>query len=767
MEGREMSETLERIKSRLFDVEFVTKKEWWGKETTILTDDRVRQEPLIVRKAMAIDHVLNNMPVEIKPDELVVGVANMAMIGFGHVFPEYALPEEKEEAAKKSLNELSVWGHHPVRYDKLLSVGLSGVRQEVLGRIKEETSRAEPSQKKLDLYRAMIISLNAVRDLAHRYSQLTLEEALKEKDAARQRDLLDISEICSRVPELPAQTFQEALQSFWLTYAAYHSCLEYLPAGRSDQYLYPYFKKDVDEGRLTMDRARDLVGSWLAKFSERVQTRKEHWEDHYTFGDFSQGGDPTDATVNIELENDEEYNYGTSANHWLMNMILGGLTPDGKDATNELTYIILDCWGKLELVVPVMSVRFHRQSPDALYEACARIVRCGSGEPAIYNDEPIIEGLLKLGIPIEEARDYSNDGCWEVLIPGKTDFAYVHVEVLQLLEYVFTRGYSLVRDSKEGLDTGDPCSFAGFEEFYEAFRTQLYRQLDHVIDNKLRYYGEVSKIAPDPLLSALMDNCIEKGLDLTEGGAKYKFYVPIITGLSHCADSLAVVKKLVFEEKSLSMADLVDAMKSNFAERESLRQMVLNRAPKFGNDTEYVDRLASKVLADAAEKVAQRRQEIGWLTMPLAIGTFENYAKFGHSVGASADGRMARETISSNYSPSTGMDRTGPTAAIRSVVSADLLPYINGCPLDMQVNSNEVSGESGVHRLVALMKSFMELGGIILTITGASEEMLRDAKVNPDRHKGLRVRMGGLSAYFIALSDKQQDIMIERVKHGV
>ncbi|MCL4441179.1 MAG: pyruvate formate lyase family protein, partial [Firmicutes bacterium] len=563
---------IDKIKERLFNYEFVTKKEWWGSGTTILTDEQVKSEPLIIRKALATGYVLRNLPVEIKADELIVGVANMAMVGFGHVFPDYALPEEKEAAAKIALNEMSVWGHIPINYEKLLGLGLSGLRKQVTEKLAEELARENPDTKKMNLYHAMILTLNALRDFAQRYSEAALAKALEEQDAVRRQELLKISEICSRVPEQPAETLWEALQSFWLTFAALHSCLEHIPTGRSDQYLYPYFQKDIDSGRLSVEQAKDLLGSWMAKFGERVQLKAEHWEDHFTYGDFSQGGDPVDASVNITLDNSESYNYGISANHWLINMILGGQTRDGKDATNELTYLLLEVWGYLEAVVPVMSVRFHQNSPHRLYEACARILRKGAGEPAIYNDEPIIEGFVKMGIPVEDARDYANDGCWETLIPGKTDFSYSHAEVLLLLEYVFNRGISLLRGTKEGLDTGDPTEFADFEEFYQAFKTQLDARLNHLIDNKLKYYAELYKIAPDPLISSMLDGPIEKGLDLSEGGASYIIHSPIITGLANCVDSLAAVKKLVYEEKAVTMAELIEALKANFEGREPLRQ---------------------------------------------------------------------------------------------------------------------------------------------------------------------------------------------------
>ena len=268
-------------------------------------------------------------------------------------------------------------------------------------------------------------------------------------------------------------------------------------------------------------------------------------------------------------------------------------------------------------------------------------------------------------------------------------------------------------------------------------------------------------------MSTIFDDCIEKGLDLTNGGAVYTFFSPIVTGLANCVDSLASIKKLVYEEKVITMKELIEAIRTNFEGREPLRQMLINKVPKFGNDDPYVDEIASRVLREIAEATKEIGKTAEGLYMPLAIGTFENFARFGHNIGASADGRLYQDAIGANYSPSIGMDKKGPTAVILSISHANLLPYVNGCPLDIQINSNEVEGEAGVARIAALITSFLELGGVILTITGVSEEMLRDAQQNPEKHKGLRVRLGGLSAYFIALPPNVQEIIIRRTRHSV
>lgn len=766
----------ERIKKRLFEKDFYTKIEWWGKNETILTSDEIKEEPLVVRKALAIQHLLRGMPTELKPDELVVGKINMLSVGYGREFPEYALPEEKEAGRLAGFSEKNVAAKHPADYAKLLRVGMKGIKEEIYGVIERELAKENPDEEKLNLWRAMIISVDSVVDLAHRYAELCLKQAKKENDPQRVKELLEMARICNKVPEYPAESYHEALQSFWFFFASLHSCMEEVAVGRPDQYFYPYYKKDIESGKLTVEQAEELTGSWLVKFSERVQLDPEHWEfDHMTAIDENYDGGCLDDAANVfSMENAEEYNLGTSANHWEQNVILGGVNADGSDATNDLTYIILRQWAYFELVSPVMSVRFHENSPRKLYEECARILRNGSGEPTIYNDEPIIQGLVDSGVPLEEARGYSNDGCWEVLIPGKTNYQYGHIQVLLLLEYLLARGESMVRGQKEAPDFGDPLKFETFEDLYAAFLESIKYDVDRIMKLRIGYWQERYKIAPSVLFSAFLDNCIEQGLDIANGGAKYSLYTFLITGLANCVDSLVAIKKFVYEDKSITMADLIDALKNDFADNEPLRQMLIHRAPKFGNDDKYADDLAARLMKDFEDIVNERaaqpdvaeKAEDGFI-VNVGCGTFESYANFGHRCGASADGRHSQETVSSNYSPSVGLDINGPTAAIKSITHPYIVPYYSGGPIDMQINSNDVAGEDGVKRVESLIESFLKLGGIMMTVTGTSTETLLDAQEHPEKYPGLRVHLGGLSAYFIALAKDQQDIIIHRTKHSL
>jgi pyruvate-formate lyase len=447
-------------------------------------------------------------------------------------------------------------------------------------------------------------------------------------------------------------------------------------------------------------------------------------------------------------------------------MIIGGQDETGKDATNDLTYMLLDLWSAFELVVPVLSVRLSPGSPKKLFESCAAaIIANGSGEPALYNDETIIAGLVKSGIPVEEARGYSNDGCSEALIPGKSECSLFDIEALQLLEYVLNRGKSILRNEQEGIDTGDPAQFGSFEELYAALIRQITYSVQRSIENKVKHYGKVSEIAPVPLLSSLMDDCIQKGRDVTQGGARYIFHWPSVAGASHCVDSLAAIKKVVFEERKTSLADIVDSLKKNFEGNEALRRTLSNSVPKYGNDQPYVDEILTRLSTDIKGILNGFQEKYDWIKLNPNFSTGERYAVFGKRIGASADGRKAGEPIGSNLSPSIGMDKNGPTAALLSASRINHRDYMTGSPIDLALNVDEVEGEIGSDLIESLMRAFLELGPTILTLRVASPKTYRDAQLSPEKHKSLRVRVGGFSTYFITLSPYQQEVMINRLMH--
>lgn len=779
-----LTKKLKKLEDRLFNVEYYDPGKWYFADTNILEiegNEFLRDEPMVVRKAYAHQYICHNLPVIIKPDELIVGCPNQNSVGWGSTIPKYFDKDEEDRAAMHELNESSIWGHHPPAFDKIIDNGITGVKAEVEDALQRELEKDITDQMSVNEYRAMLIALDGVSDYARRYSDEALRMACECEDGERRTELLKIYEICKRVPLHPARTLQEASQSYWLIYSVVNSGGEFIPLGRADQYLYPYYQKDMDAGRITEEDAYNIIGSFLVKCNERIIIDTKKAENHYTFGLFSQGivfdeetkenninGTGGFAQRGLKWRDDEDinseanYNYGQSGNDWLMNCMVGGVHADGTDATNKISYMFVELMNAMNLLMPTLGARVHEDTPESFLKLLAEVLRYGQGEPIIYNDRTIIPGFVDLGIPVEEARDYCSDGCWETLLPGKSHFSYAHIMNLQCLEWTLNRGITVKTGAKDGLDTGDPIGFQTFDEFYEAYKKQMDHQIDFQCARRIENLGLSYMIAPDPLFSSITRDCVKNGRDISQDGARYIFHMILVTGLADTVDSMAVIKKLVFDERRVSMEELLAAMKDNWKGHERLRAMAQNMVPKFGNDEDYTDDLAVRLLKDFEDKVQEWKERHEKVLFPCGIGTFENYAVLGRDTAATPNGREDWEALAPNYSPVAGADLNGPTSVIKSISKPDLKRYYAGTPVDIAVNSNEFEGGAGVIRLKDLIESFCELGGQVMTITSTNVEDLKDAKVHPERHKDLRVRMGGLSAYFIAMAPIQQDNIIRR-----
>lgn len=754
---------LEILKKQLFDGFFV-KKEWWGDDLTILDQEGVEKKPLIMRKALAFEKVCREMPIEVKNHELIVGIATMSSVAFGHCFPRYETDEEAERFAKISLDRKSVWGHHLPYYPKVLEKGYTGIIADI-DKALSETSKDD--QEKRNFLEAARYTLEAAMEVPRRYAEHIASMVETEADPQRRSELLEIIRICKKVPKYPAETFHEALQSVWFVHLLLHSTLSYTPLGRIDQYLWPYYENDIKNGKLTKDFAKELIGSFLIKFNERTQFLKEHMENHTSFGDWSQGGDPDEPTAHFNMENDSDYTFGQSANHWLQSAVVGGLGPDGKDATNELSYMFIEVINQLELVSPMLGARLHKDSPKEFLKFVSEALCEGGAQPVLFNDDVITKGLIeRLNIPASDAFDYSSDGCWEVLIYGKTEYTYGHIELLTCMEALINRGRSIVSGRMIGKDNGDILEkLDNFEAFYQAFMEQVKYRVDKAIQNKIKYYDEVHKIAPEPFLSALVQDCIENGRDMTDKGARYRIYSLFATGLSHCIDSLSTIKKVVYDEKIISLPEVVRAIKANWEGYEGLRQICLNKVPKYGNDDKYADDILVRFLTDFCDYADEWNKKIDWIKISAGVATFENYPRFGNNAWASFDGRFAHEAVSSNYSPAVGRDKQGPTAVLLSSTKFDLSRLNSGCPVDLRVTFNKETKEQNRDILLGFIESFIELGGNILTITKVDLETLKKAQKEPEKYLSLRVRLGGLTAYFVQLAKPQQDEYMRRTEH--
>ena len=756
----------ERARRRVMDGMF-SPKPTWGDGLTVMDDPKVRRQPLIIRQARAFEKVMREMPIAFGEDDLFAG--RMALespplvIGRG-TFPDYVTPEEAADAAAKGLSIKSVYGHIVPSYPRLLEKGLGGIKRDAQAQLARLAGLADSPevQEKRDFLEAVVITLDAVVALAHRWADLAEVEA-RRAGPARAMELWRIAEACQQVPENPPRSFFEALQSFWLVHVAFHTTLNHMAAGRFDQYMYPFYHCDLAAGVLIQEEAQGLLDFLWLKFNERALADREAveesvdvqaietslekaWRERSPFG----SGQKLEARDRIDANN-----------HWLQNVILGGQTPDGRDAANELSLMCLEAYRKLQMTNPVMTVRLHRSSPDWLVRKTCEVIREGGGMPAIFSDEVFVPALEAMGIPREDALDYTNDGCWETIVPGRTEFRFTRFGFLRCLEWALNRGRCRVDGKLEGLDTGDPRRFASFDEVLEAFKRQLDYMIRGIVEARVQGYGAVYDIAPQPFVSALLEGPIEKMTDMTRGGAKHVIYPLIADGVPHAVDSLVAVKKVIFEDRAATMAELIDALDANFEGREDLRQRLL-AAPKYGNDDDYADSVGRACLEYYVARTREHASRYPWMRFPTGVGTFSWYVAIGGGLGATPDGRLARQPVSSNFSPALGADLNGPAAAILSHAKMGLRDFPTGSPLDLRLDGNLFEGEEGLERLMALVRTFVEVGGSMLTLTIADVETLRAAQREPEKYRSLRVRMGGWSAYFTALSKEQQEHHIRR-----
>ena len=719
-------------------------------------DGRHLAEPLPVRKARAIALKLAHMPTDLWEGQLFAGSMTLEepRLHAEWGFPDYVTEAERAAAAERGLSIWSVFGHIVPDYPALLSKGLLGLRADA----EAQRPQAEKAEETAFLD-SVIVALDGVMEYAARLADRCQTEAEVHPDPGRAAEFGQMAANLRQAPAGPAQTFWQALQSVWLLHMIFHSTMDGNAMGRLDQTVWPYLKADLQAGRLDLDRAAELVDCFCLKFNERAETSERQRPEareaeqvdlrrrtrHYTSSQIGTNRDSLDAT-----------------NHWLQNIVVGGLTPEGRDGTNPLTLLLLESYRRNQMTNPLLSVRVHRRSPEDLVRRVCEVLKDGGGMPALFSDDALIAGLEQLGIPGPDARDYTNDGCWEVIIPGRTDFVFQRLSLMLCLDWALNRGRSRLDGSRQGPDTGDPRRFTAYEQVWQAFLTQLDAMVGRVVQRVIASANDRSTIAPVPLLSALVAGCLSSRRDLTAGGAKYRTFGMLAESAAHAIDSLAAIKTVVFEQGQATMSDLCDALDANFEGHEPLRAKLL-AAPKYGNDDDGADAVGQAVISAFTEIVARHaEQHRATIRFPCGVGTFSWYIGIGEGLAASPDGRLSGEPVSSNFSPALGRDLAGLPAAILSYGKMDHLRLPAGSPLDLRLARRLVLGEEGTARMAALIRSFVDTGGAIMTLTVADTEELRAAQREPDRYRSLRVRMGGWCAYFTMLSHEQQDHHIRR-----
>jgi formate C-acetyltransferase len=786
---------------RAFREELLAVKPFVCTERAKITTETYREnrdQPLALRRALMYQNVLEGMSIFIEPQTLLAG--NQASGNrCAPIFPEYAMDwviaeldefEQRDgdrfyitEENKRALREIApFWEHNTVKDRGLAAMPASArvfydlgiikaegnitsgdahvavdYRRMLLRGLKECKERAEEKLGSLDFtdyhnlaksyfYRAVIIVVDATRAFARRYAELARAMARETGDPRRQAELVELGRILDKVPYEGAETFHEAVQALWLV----HLCLQIesnghsLSYGRMDQYLYPYYEKDLAAGRVTEEGACELLTNlWLKTFTiNKIRS----WS-HTRFS----AGSPL-----------------------YQNVTVAGQTVDGKDAVNPLTYLILRSVAQTRLPQPNLTVRYHRGLDERFMAECIEVVRLGFGMPAFNSDEVIIPSFLTKGVKPEDAYDYSAVGCVEVAVPGKWGYRCTGMSFLNFPK-------SLLIALNDGLDPASGkrlCQGVGHFRDMQSF-DEVMAAWDRIIREFTRQCVIIDSVADtvlerdtaDILCSALCDDCLDRGLNLKEGGAVYDFISDLQVGIANLADSLSAIKKTVFEDKSLSAAQVWDALEANFEgpENERVRRLLL-AAPKYGNDDDYVDSLirqAYDVYIDEMKKYRNTRYGRGPIGGIYYAGTSSISANVpqGAGTGATPDGRKAGEPLAEGCSPSHAMDRRGPTAVFKTVSKLPTTEITGGVLLNQKLTPQMLEKEGDRKKLINLLRGFFNrLSGFHVQFNVVSRATLKDAQARPEAHRDLIVRVAGYSAFFNVLSRETQDDIIERTE---
>jgi len=743
-------------------------------------------QPAVLRQARALEHILGHISVRIEPDELLVGNATGKPLGAG-IYPEgiarrilgelpnlrqrdcntFAIAPDSERELVESilpywrgktiedrarelwspqvtanfervapfiLTEIAGIGHMLINHQRVLERGLQAIIEEA-GRKQQDAK--DKAQR--DFYEATGIAGQAVISWANRYA----DEAQRLADTAtgsRRDELLAIAEACRHVPAEPPQTFQEALQAvLFLHYATQIESWESaISLGRMDQFLYPAYSAETEAGQLSRDRALELLACFYIKLSHSIPL--------------------FDADVTLAFSGLTNF----------ANTVIGGVEGDGNDATNELSYLMLEAMKRVRTPQPNFGVRLSREAPREFRDAVVQAVSDGIGNLQFFNDDVVIASLTSRGIPLREAREYGIIGCVEQAVPGKS-FTSSDAALLNLplcLELALNGGRGRLFSDQLGLPTADPQRFTGIEEVIQAYRAQVEYLVSQMVEGLEGLAQAHAERRPVPLASSLTDDCLTRGLDLTAGGARYNFTGVQGVGTATVGDSLAAIDWLVFDQKRITMKELLAALDTDFEGQESLRQMLLNKAPKYGNDGDHADRfarLAAETYCRAVEK--HRNFRHGWYSPGLYSVT--THVAFGLMVGATPDGRHAGEPLSQGITPAPGRDRCGPTAALKSAAKLDHTLVSNGLALIQMLSLGASAREHASDVLGGLLEAYFTLGGQELQWNLVDRATLRAAQQDPEAYRGLVVRVAGYSALFTDLNRVVQDEIIARTEHNI
>jgi len=759
-------------------------------------------KPLLLKRALALFETLKRMTIFIEGGELIVGNHSSA-VRAAPIFPEYAVSwilDELDkfdkrpgdafylsEEVKKELQDICAYwqgktliergyalmpelireiheagiiraegnltsgdGHIAVNFEKILGVGIKGYTEQIRHYRKKLRLENQADLKKEQFYQALELGLDGITVFIERFENLALLLSETEKDTQRREELRRISNVCNNIKLYPPRNFYEALQLVYFIQLILQieSNGHSVSLGRLDQYLYVFYKADRDHSTISEAFASELLeNTWIKLYSINKIRPWSH----------------------------TRYSAGSPL---YQNVTIGGQKRNGVDAVNELSYLVLRSVGKMQLTQPNLSVRYHRGMSDDFMMACLKVIEEGFGMPAFKNDEIIVPSLINIGVEKEDAYDYSAIGCIEVAVPGKWGYRCTGMSFLNLMRVFLTAlndGYDTESGKTYHRGIGRFEDFKSFDEVMEAWKEQIkfYTRatvtVDTVVDTALE------ETVPDIVCSAFVDNCIEQGKTIKEGGAKYDFISGLQVGIANLGNSLAALKKLVFDEKRITKSQLMENLSNNFQgpDGERVRQMLLYSAPKYGNDDDFVDHLLKEAYLHFIYEIGKyhnTRYNRGPIGGGYYAGTSSISANVpsGSVVPATPDGRKAYTPLAEGSSPAAGSDIEGPTAVFKSVSKLPTEKILGGVLLNQKMSPLAMQNESSKKKLIMLLRTFFnDLKGWHVQYNIVSRKTLVDAKENPENYRDLVVRVAGYSAFFTTLAPEMQEDIISRTEHKI
>jgi len=747
--------------------------------------------PVSIRRAKAFEKILTEIPIYIDDEQLLVGdFAARPM--WAEWYPEFAVswvleemesgedffkPESSEigemkeicdywkgrtveaaylsclsEEEKKSFKEMGedgAWvigisalldrpgGYHVVSYDKLIKEGCIGILNKVEEELRVTSVKDDESFQKVNFLKTIGITYRAAGRYSKRYAALAREIA-KTAEKKRRLELERIAAICDWVPMNPARTFYEAVQTLWFVHVFLY--LELRPAGvspgRADQYLCPYYKADIEGGKLTREEAIEILECLRVKMSTLRHFNKKSFREN------------------------------TSAEAQFHNITLAGQTHDGRDATNELSYLFVEAALRTRTLHNTLSIRWHDKISQDFALKTVELVATGIGFPAFFNDDGNISFSMGMGATLEEARDYAIGGCVVPIIPTSAGpYPPFVVSMGKCLELVLHNGFDPNTRKQLGPKTGRFEDFQTFNEVVDAFKEQVryFSYQGAALYNLQRYFRTAA--VPPIFNSGLVDDCIKSGKNVSAGGARFNYIYYLPEGMIDVADSLAAIKRRVFEEGSISKKELLDGLSANFEGKENLHRLLLS-APKYGNDDDYVDAIAHDLYDWWRKMVSEMDASYGHKYLPCAYSVSLHHS-YGARVGALPSGRLARKSLADgSMSPAQGCDTHGPTAVIKSAGKMDQYPIL-ATLLNIKFQPTILKTRDDMKKLIALIKTYFDFGGRHIQFNVVDQKTLLDAQVHPELHRNLIVRVAGYSAYFIELDRGVQDEIIKRTAHAM